>query len=253
MLTLDSNQWNLVYNVFSFGLISMLATTVYTLVSQQRVLAKYRSALVMSSMVTFIAGYHYMRIIDSFKDASTDMTVNISGDQDSFNEAYRYVDWLLTVPLLLVEVIAVLALAKSVSRSLIMRLVPASAAMIALGYPGEISSNQSTQVVYGVLSTIPFLYILYVLFVELGKSLDNQPEGVAATIGRLRLLLVATWGVYPVSYILGMGEGMASAEQFVGVQVGYTIADILAKCVFGLTIFKIARMKSAAEGMKDDH
>ena len=192
-------------------------------------------------------------LIDSFKDASTDMTVNISGDQGSFNEAYRYVDWLLTVPLLLVEVIAVLALAKSVSRSLIMRLVPASAAMIALGYPGEISSNQSTQVVYGVLSTIPFLYILYVLFVELGKSLDNQPEGVAATIGRLRLLLVATWGVYPVSYILGMGEGMASAEQFVGVQVGYTIADILAKCVFGLTIFKIARMKSAAEGMKDDH
>jgi bacteriorhodopsin len=253
MLKLDSNQWNLVYNVFSFGLISMLATTVYTLVSQQRVLAKYRSALVMSSMVTFIAGYHYMRIINSFKDASTDMTVNISGDQNSFNEAYRYVDWLLTVPLLLVEVIAVLALAKSVSRSLIMRLVPASAAMIALGYPGEISSNQSTQVVYGVLSTIPFLYILYVLFVELGKSLDNQPEGVAATIGRLRLLLVATWGVYPVSYILGMGEGMASAEQFVGVQVGYTIADILAKCVFGLTIFKIARMKSAAEGMKDDH
>lgn len=253
MLKLDSNQWNLVYNVFSFGLISMLATTVYTLVSQQRVLAKYRSALVMSSMVTFIAGYHYMRIINSFKEASTDMTVNISGDQDSFNEAYRYVDWLLTVPLLLVEVIAVLALAKSVSRSLIMRLVPASAAMIALGYPGEISSNQSTQVLYGVLSTIPFLYILYILFIELGKSLDNQPEGVAATIGRLRLLLVATWGVYPVSYILGMGEGMASAEQFVGVQVGYTIADILAKCVFGLTIFKIARMKSAAEGMKDDH
>ncbi|CAB4740179.1 MAG: xanthorhodopsin [Actinobacteria bacterium] len=253
MLKLDSNQWNLVYNVFSFGLISMLATTVYTLVSQQRVLAKYRSALVMSSMVTFIAGYHYMRIINSFTESSTDMTVNISGAQGSFNEAYRYVDWLLTVPLLLVEVIAVLALAKSVSRSLIMRLVPASAAMIALGYPGEISSNQSTQVLYGVLSTIPFLYILYVLFVELGKSLDNQPEGVAATIGRLRLLLVATWGVYPISYILGMGEGMASAQQFVGVQVGYTIADILAKCVFGLTIFKIARMKSAAEGMKEDH
>ena len=253
MLKLDPNQWNLVYNVFSFGLISMLATTVYTLVSQQRVLAKYRSALVMSSMVTFIAGYHYMRIINSFTESSTDMTVNISGAQGSFNEAYRYVDWLLTVPLLLVEVIAVLALAKSVSRSLIMRLVPASAAMIALGYPGEISSNQSTQVLYGVLSTIPFLYILYVLFVELGKSLDNQPEGVAATIGRLRLLLVATWGVYPISYILGMGEGMASAQQFVGVQVGYTIADILAKCVFGLTIFKIARMKSAAEGMKDDH
>jgi bacteriorhodopsin len=252
-VTLDSTQWNLVYNVFSFGLISMLACTIYTLVSQQRVLAKYRNALVMSSMVTFIAGYHYLRIFDSFGHSSKEMVVNISGEQGSFNEAYRYVDWLLTVPLLLVEVIAVLALAKEVSRSLIMRLVPASAAMIALGYPGEISSDKDTQILYGVLSTLPFLYILYVLFVELGKSLDRQPEGVAATIGRLRLLLIATWGVYPISYILGMGAGDPSPEQFVGVQVGYTIADVLAKCVFGLTILKIARMKSAAEGMKDDH
>jgi bacteriorhodopsin len=231
----------------------MLACTVYTLVSQQRVLAKYRNALVMSSMVTFIAAYHYMRIFNSFNESSADMTINISGAQGSFNEAYRYVDWLLTVPLLLVEVVAVLALTKSVSTSLITRLVPASAAMIALGYPGEISSDQNTQIMYGVLSTIPFLYILYVLFVELGKSLANQPAGVAETVGRLRLLLIATWGVYPISYILGMGEGMASAEQFVGVQVGYTVADVLAKCVFGLTILKIARMKSMAEGMKDDH
>ena len=230
----------------------MLACTIYTLVSQHRVLPKYRNALVMSSMVTFIAGYHYLRIFDSFKHASEGGKVLIDGSQNAFNEAYRYVDWLLTVPLLLVEVIAVLALTREVSRSLIMRLVPASAAMIALGYPGEISNDQNTQVLYGVLSTIPFLYILYVLFVELSKSLDRQPAGVAETVGRLRLLLIATWGVYPIAYIFNI-VGDASASSFVTVQVGYTIADILAKCVFGLTILKIARMKSMAEGMKDDH
>jgi len=251
-MQLDSNQWNLVYNVFSFGLVSMLACTIYTLVSQQRVLAKYRNALVMSSMVTFIAGYHYLRIFDSFKHASEGGKVLLDGSQNSFNEAYRYVDWLLTVPLLLVEVIAVLALAKEVSRSLITRLVPASAAMIALGYPGEISNDQNTQVLYGVLSTLPFIYILYVLFVELGKSLERQPAGVAETVGRLRLLLIATWGVYPIAYIFNI-VGDASASSFVTVQVGYTVADVLAKCVFGLTILKIARMKSMAEGMKEDH
>jgi bacteriorhodopsin len=251
-LKLDPNNWNLVYNVFSFGLISMLACTVYTLVSQQRVLAKYRNALVMSSMVTFIAGYHYLRIFDSFKHATTDGTVLLDGSQNAFNEAYRYVDWLLTVPLLLVEVVAVLALTASVSRSLIMRLVPASAAMIALGYPGEISEVQGTQILFGVLSTIPFLYILYVLFVELGKSLERQPEGVAKSVANLRLLLIATWGVYPIAYMFNIW-GTASQESFVAVQVGYTLADVLAKCVFGLTILKIARMKSIAEGMKDDH
>jgi bacteriorhodopsin len=251
-VTLDNNQWNLVYAVFSLGLVSMLATTVYTLVSQNRVLPKYRNALVMSSMVTFIAAYHYYRIFNSFSESSENQVVNVSGAQGAFNEAYRYVDWLLTVPLLLVEVIAVLALAAAVAKSLITRLVPAAAAMIALGYPGEISSDQNTQVLYGVLSTIPFLYILYVLFSELTKSLDRQPAGVAETVGRLRLLLIATWGVYPIAYIFNI-VGDASAESFVAIQVGYTIADILAKCVFGLTILKIARMKSIAEGMPADH
>jgi bacteriorhodopsin len=252
MMTLSSNEWNIVYNVFSFGLVSMLACTVYTLVSQARVLPKYRNALVMSSMVTLIAAYHYWRIFDSFSDASEGTTVNVSGDPGSFNEAYRYVDWLLTVPLLLVEVVAVLALGAAVAKSLIIRLVPASAAMIALGYPGEISNDQNTQVLYGVLSTIPFIYILYVLFVELTKSLERQPAGVAASVKNLRLLLIATWGVYPIAYMFNIW-GDASSSSFVAIQVGYTLADVLAKCVFGLTILKIARMKSHAEGMAADH
>jgi bacteriorhodopsin len=121
-----------------------------------------------------------------------------------------------------------------------MRLVPASAAMIALGYPGEIATKPGDQILYGVLSTLPFIYILYVLFVELTKSLDRQPAGVAATVKNLRLLLIATWGVYPIAYCFNVW-GDAGADSFV------------AKCVFGLTILKIARMKSHAEGMAADH
>ncbi|CAB4584919.1 unannotated protein [freshwater metagenome] len=251
-MQLTSSQWSTLYNMFSFGLIAMLACTVYTLVSQSRVLPKYRNALVLSSMVTFIAGYHYFRIFNSFIDSSDAGMVKVGNAQGSFNEAYRYVDWVLTVPLLLVEVVAVLALAKAAASSLIGRLVPAATAMIALGYPGEIATDNGSKILWGVLSTIPFLYILYVLFVELGKSLERQPEGVAATVGRLRLLLIATWGVYPISYLFPL-LGIEGTDAFMYRQIGYTVADVLAKCVFGLTIYKIARMKSAAEGMKDDH
>jgi bacteriorhodopsin len=253
-IALTAGQHGIVFNIISFGLVSMLACTIYTLVSQSRVLPKYRIALIMSSMVTFIAAYHYMRIFDSFEDSFVDDKLMVGTGAGTFNEAYRYVDWILTVPLLLVEVVAVLALAKAAASSLINRLVPASAAMIALGYPGEISNDNNTKVLYGVLATIPFLYILYVLFVELSKSLDRQPAGVAATVGRLRLLLIATWGVYPISYLLPiLGQDALDPTAFVNRQVGYTVADVLAKCVFGLTILKIAKMKSVAEGMKDDH
>lgn len=257
MLQLTNAQWSTLFNVFSFGLISMLACTVYTLVAQAHVLAKYRMALVMSSMVTFIAGYHYWRIFNSFEEASKMNAVTIGTSQGSFNEAYRYVDWILTVPLLLVETIAVLALAKEAAKSLTTRLVVASAAMIILGYPGEISTTNSTKLIYFVLSMIPFLYILYVLFVELSKSLDRQPSGVAATVKNLRLLLIGTWLVYPISYLIPVfitnPSTSEAASLFTYRQVGYTVADVLAKCVFGLTIYKIARMKSIAEGMPADH
>ena len=250
-VALTEGQFNWIYNALSFGLISMIACTVYTLVSQPRVLPKYRKALVLSSMVTFIAGYHYWRIFNSFHESANGFNITVRGANNAFNEAYRYVDWILTVPLLLVEAIAVLALAKEVAASLTTRLVIASALMIGLGYPGEISMENNTKILWGVLSTIPFIYILFVLFRELGASLERQPAGVAATVGRLRLLLIGTWGVYPISYLFPI-LGIEGTDAFVWRQTGYTIADILAKCVFGLTIYKIARMKSAAEGMKED-
>ena len=74
----------------------MLATTIYTLVAQSRVLPKYRVALVMSSMVTFIAAYHYFRIFNSFEDSSNGDAVMVGVGKGAFNEAYRYVDWILT-------------------------------------------------------------------------------------------------------------------------------------------------------------
>jgi bacteriorhodopsin len=116
--------------------------------------------------------------------------------------------------------------------------------MIILGYPGEISADNMTRGIWGVLSTIPFLYILYVLFVELSKSMKTQPEQVGKDLNGLRWLLLATWGVYPISYLLPQ-LGISGADSFVYRQVGYSIADVLAKCLFGLIIYKIAREKSA--------
>jgi bacteriorhodopsin len=247
MLELSIGQYNTIYNFFSFGLISMLATSAYLLLSQQRVSARYRNALVVSAMVTLIAAYHYWRIFNNFGEAYNGETGMLAiGGADGFNEAYRYVDWILTVPLLLVETIAVLALARGEARRLLNKLVPASAAMIALGWPGEVATDIATKAIWGVLSTIPFLIILQVLFVELTKSLERQPAGVADTIKRLRLLLIATWGVYPISYLMPM-LSIDGPDAFMYRQIGYTVADVAAKCVYGLVIYKIARMKSAVE------
>jgi bacteriorhodopsin len=256
-LTLDYSQFQTVYNILSFALASMLATTIFLLAVQGRVLPRYRQALVVSAIVTLIAAYHYWRIFESFSssyvavdagDPATAMNamsyVLVNGE--GFNEGYRYVDWLLTVPLLLFEAIAVLALPPAVRKSLMMKLIPASVLMIVLGYPGEIAVETAPKAIWGALSTIPFLYILYVLFVELTKAMKTQPGQVAKDVNGLRWLLLATWGVYPISYMVPM-FGIEGADAFVWRQVGYSLADVLAKCLFGLLIYKIAREKSAVD------
>ena len=249
--SLTQIQYDTVYNMFSLVIASQLFTSIFLIIGLKRVLPRYRQAMTVAAIVCGIAAYHYFRIFDSFKAAFVTDAIGGAGEYvqvagASFNEGYRYVDWLLTVPLLLLELIAVLALARKVQTSLLYRLIPASALMIALGYPGELTADNGMRGIFGLLSTIPFAYILYVLFIELTKSLDRQPVSVRRTISQLRLLLLLTWGVYPIAYLLPM-LGIDGSDAWVGKQIGYSIADILAKCLYGLIIFHIARMKSFAD------
>ena len=128
--------------------------------------------------------------------------------------------------------------------------------MIALGYPGEVISSPDgwmQRVVWGGLSSVPFFYILYVLWVELTKSLETQPAAARKLIEVARLVLLITWAVYPIAYAMGGTEAALTAKAggdvdpsgIVGLQVGYAIADMMAKAGFGVLIYFIARAKSS--------
>ena len=251
--TLTQGQFDTVYNFLSLVIASQAFTALFLLIALPRVLARYRQAITVAAIVCGIAAYHYFRIFDSFKEAFVTKAVGGNGMYSqaagvSFNEGYRYVDWLLTVPLLLVELIAVLALTRKIQSGLLLRLIPAAALMIALGYPGEISGDNGVRGIFGLLSTIPFAYILYVLFVQLSKTLVRQPQGVRKTIGNLRWLLLLSWGVYPIAYLLPI-LGVGGADAWVGKQIGYSVADIVAKAVYALIIFQVAKMKSYSDDL----
>jgi len=247
VLELTQGQFDLVYNSFSLTIAAMGASLLFFLLMRSRVHPAHQMAVTISTVVVGIALYHYLRIFTSWSDAFTFVDGTYVQDGKPFNEGYRYVDWLLTVPLLLAELVIVLKLAKSTTRSLIIRLGVAAVAMILLGYPGELAApDSSARTLFGILSTIPFLYILYVLFVELGRSLGRQSAGVRKIVDGLRFLLLATWGFYPLAYIApSVIDDPATAE--VVRQVGYSIADILAKPVFGLFILTIALIKSSED------
>ncbi len=244
---LSPGQYSLVYNMLSLTVAAMGASTVFFFLSRGSVLPKYRPALIVSGIVTFIACYHYFRIFMSWTGAFELGDAGYIASGEPFNDAYRYVDWLLTVPLLLVELVAVLALPKGTTRSLLTRLVIAALLMIGLGYPGEISADAGTRWLWWALSMVPFLYILYVLWIELSNSLDRQPAAARGLISGARTLILVSWAFYPIAYMLPMLGFGAPGSINVGLQVGYSIADIVAKCGLGLYVYFIARAKSAEE------
>lgn len=249
-LTLTETQYTLVYNGFSFVIACMGAALLFFLLVRKGVAPSHRLAVTLTTLVVGIALYHYVRIFDSWESAFTFTGGEYIQDGAAFNEGYRYVDWLLTVPLLLAELVVVLKLTAGKTRSLLIRLPVAAVAMIVLGYPGEIAdpdTGTTARLIWGTLSTLPFLYILYVLYAELGKSLDRQSEGVRKLYVGLRYIILVTWGVYPLAYLAPLFIDNAATAEVVR-QLGYSIADVLAKPTFGLLILGIALVKSREDG-----
>ncbi len=249
MLTMSLDQYNLVYNAFSFTIAVMGAATIFFFLNRSQVSPGYRTAISLTGLVTLIACYHYVRIFNSWEGAFSVMNGEVKATGLAFNDAYRYVDWLLTVPLLLIELILVMKLPKGESAGRATKLAVLAAVMVILGYPGEIATDNTTRWTWWALSMIPFCIIVFDLFFGLKSSVNAQPKEARGLVNVARWVTVVSWCFYPVVFTLPM-LGLANARA--AVQVGYTISDIVAKAGFGVLIYMIALKKSEAEGYGPD-
>ncbi len=244
-MQLTFGQYELIYNAFSFGVAAFFASTIFFWLGLSQVSQKYKTAVIITGLVTFIAGYHYLRIFASWGEAYTAVDGVVKSTGVVFNVAYRYVDWLLTVPLLLVELILVMGLSRSETVSKSVKLGGAALLMIILGYPGEVSGGiDSTRFVWGALSMIPFLYIVVSLFSGLSESIEKQPQDVRGLVSTARWIVIISWSFYPVVYFAPFVMSISGGAAIAVIEVGYTIADVVAKAVFGVVIFMIAVRKS---------
>jgi len=245
------SQWNLVYNALSFGIAGMGSATIFFWLQLGNVTKHYRTALAITGLVTAIATYHYMRIFNSWVDAFTvsnqgtgDYQVALSGEP--FNDAYRYVDWLLTVPLLLIELILVMKLPRDETVALGQKLGVSSAIMVALGYPGEVQDDLGQRWFWWACAMVPFAFVVMTLVSGLNDATSKQPDSVRGLVAQARYLTVVSWLTYPGVYII-KSCGLAGAPATTYEQVGYSVADVIAKAVFGVLIWAIAAGKSAEE------
>ncbi len=239
-------QYNLVYNAFSFAIAVMGAASLFAFFGRSQVAPAYKTALTLSGLVTLIAFYHYFRIFNSWDASFTVDDGHIKLTGIPFNDAYRYVDWLLTVPLLLIELILVMRLSAADTVRRAAKLGGLAAIMVALGYPGEIATDNTIRWIWWGAAMVPFLIIVYDLFIGLGESISKQPEQARGLVSAARTLTVVSWCFYPLVFIFPM-IGFNGGAAVTSVQVGYTVADIVAKAVFGVLIYAIAVRKSESE------
>jgi len=255
MYAMTDLQFQAVYNVLSFALASMMATTMFLWFRVSAVKDQFKSAVLISGLVTFIAAYHYIRIFNSWVEAYSYSNVK-QGDNPTltgipFNDAYRYMDWLLTVPLLLIEILLVMKLDAGTFSTKAWVLGAGSALMIVSGYYGElvVSGDLTPRWVCWFLSMIFFLYIVYELLVGLAAATQSEsdPE-IAGKIKTAQVMTVISWCTYPVVYLFPM-LGISAAKAVVSIQLGYCASDIISKCGVGLVIYQISYAKSKKDNL----
>merc|ERR1712125_136826 len=256
MYAMSDVQYQAVYNCLSFALASMMATTMYLWFRATAVKDQYKSAVIISGLVTFIAAYHYIRIFNSWVDAYhyapgkvADGAMEMQAPTMTgvpFHGAYRYMDWLLTVPLLLIEILLVMKLDGADFNSRAWTLGLGSALMIVSGYYGElvVTGDLTPRWMCWFLSMAFFLYIVYELLVGLAAATASEADPVIASkIGTAQVMTVISWCTYPVVYLFPM-LGVSAANAVVSIQLGYCVSDIISKCGVGLVIYQISYAKS---------
>ena len=216
----------------SFWVVSMgmIAATVFFFAERNTVAAAWRPSVSVAGLVTGVAFVHYMYMRGIWVETGETPTV------------YRYIDWLITVPLQIVEFYLILAAVRKVPGSLFWRLLIASLVMLIFGYMGEAGYISA---LFGfIVGVAAWIYILFELFSgEAGKAMKSSGNKALKTaFSAMRMIVTIGWAIYPLGYLFGYLAGGVDANTL---NIIYNLADFVNKIAFGLVIWSCAMQNTS--------
>lgn len=227
---------------FFTGYMAMFAASVFFFFERGRVADKWKLSLLVSGLITMIAAVHYYYMRDYYAATGENPT------------ALRYIDWTLTVPLMCVE-FYLLTKAAGAKIGLLWKLIFASVVMLVAGYIGEAfnpaGGSTSHSVIWGVISTVGYIYILYTAWfgevAQLAASSDNHYVKKGVRI--LAWFILVGWAIYPIGYMCMPGGwlNLALGWDSSNVDLFYNIADAINKIGFGLVVYSVAMQATEAQ------
>ncbi|WP_166964046.1 bacteriorhodopsin-like [Yeosuana marina] len=221
------------YTGFTFfvGSMAMMAASAFFFLSLNQFDKKWRTSVLVSGLITFIAAVHYFYMRDYWE---TNM------ESPTF---FRYVDWILTVPLMCVEFYLILKVAGA-KTSLLWRLIVLSVVMLVTGYFGEaVFPNQAA--LWGAISGVAYFVIVYDIWLGTAKKLAVEAGGDVLKAHKILCWFVLVgWAIYPLGYMLGTNGWYTNIIGSGSVDVAYNIADAINKIGFGLVVYTLAVKKN---------
>ena len=228
---------NYVAFTFFVGTMAMMAAAVFFFMETGSTAPQWRTSVLVSGLITFIAAVHYYYMRGYNLD---------TGDSPTF---FRYVDWLLTVPLMCVEFYLI---TKKVGAKvgLLWKLIFASVVMLVTGYIGEaIHPEETVSWVWGAISGAAYFYIVYLVwFGDVAKLASASTPAVNSAVKTLGWFVLVGWAIYPLGYILGTKGGLFGIEMVTdraaakaAMDIVYNIGDAINKIGFGLVIYALSR------------
>lgn len=229
---------NYVAFTFFVGCMAMLAASVFFFFEVSNTTKKWRTSVLVSGLITFIAAVHYFYMRDYNLE---------TGESPTF---FRYVDWILTVPLMCVEFYLITKKAGA-KISLLWKLIAASVFMLVTGYIGEaIYPMEKQSWIWGFVSSLAYFYIVYLIwFGEVAKLANSAGPAVAKANKTLAWFVLVGWAIYPIGYIAGTEGGLFGVKVFEGLSLDivYNIGDAINKIGFGLVIYALAQTDKVNE------
>lgn len=250
--------YQMVAHVLTLGYAVMLAALFYFILTIKSVAPKYRISSVLSVVVMVSA---FLLLYAQANNWTSSFVFNVEEGKyflgvgaDLFNNGYRYLNWLIDVPMLLFQILFVVSLTKSNFSSIRNQFWFSGALMIITGYIGQYYevTNFTAFAVWGAISTVFFFHILYLMRKVISEGKEGIPVKAQKTLNSIWVLFLVSWFLYPGAYLMphlaGIDGALFSESGVVGRQMTYTVADVCSKVIYGVLLTNVAQILSKEEG-----
>ena len=252
LFTYTPGQYEAVDHLLSMGVGAHFAALIFFILTSRFVAPRYRTATALSCIVMVSAGTILYGQSGLWEQAFAynHSTGVYEPARETFSNGYRYVNWMITIPCLLTQLLIVLDIRGSDLFKTATTLILLAWAMIVTGYVGQLYEVESlgTLMLWGAISTVFFIGMNWIVGTRIFRTTPDMPVTAAAPMRKVFWLMMFAWTLYPLAY--GMPYFEASPTGVVIRQALFTVADVSSKVIYGLMITYIAIQRSAAEGFE---